>query len=209
MVLGFIDDLDDDRLCQLGVEFVEPLVDMHWSEIGREFEVVLRDHVAMRKALSCAWLRDDDLQRELETLVGPDEDIGRRKSRIEAKPKWEMAHSAPIRDVRIADLAEMLHRAMDIGLPKVVDVAMVQRVADRGAGHMLWPRFKCTPAADATRPFYRCAVHLHLADQPVSDAVFEADFLAADVDSKPEVERWRVAAHFRRYAERLPGIAEL
>ena len=209
MVLRFIDDLDDDKLCSLGVAFVEPLLDLHWGEIGREFEVALGEHVALRKALSCAWLRDDDLQRELDPLIGPGEDIGRHGMPTEPKPTWEQVDRPLIRDVRISDLVKMSNNATNAGIPSRVEVAVVERVADPGASHMLWPRFKCTPVDDSARPFYRCAVHLHLAHQRVSDAVFEADFLVADVETMPETQQWRVAAHFRRYAERLPGVTEL
>ena len=53
--------LPDDRLCGLGVRIIEPLVDLHWSEIGDAFEAAARSHTSLRKALSCAWFSDSVL----------------------------------------------------------------------------------------------------------------------------------------------------
>lgn len=58
--------------------------------------MALRDHVAVRKALSRTWLRADDVRRDLEKLIAPEEDIGRHETRVEPKPRWEQVHRAPI-----------------------------------------------------------------------------------------------------------------
>src|SRR5205807_1628765 len=46
----------DTALCFLGVQVVEPLLDLHWKEIGAAFEAEARRTPSVRKALSCARL---------------------------------------------------------------------------------------------------------------------------------------------------------
>jgi hypothetical protein len=72
---------NDQALCFLGVQLVEPLLDLHWKEIGSAFETEVRRRPALRKALSCAWLdlngkAGKDFERRLRTLVGPDDHVG-------------------------------------------------------------------------------------------------------------------------------------
>src|SRR5437588_3360343 len=81
--------LSDDRLCQLGVFVVEPLVNTHGEAMVDEFETALREHASLRKALSCAWLDvDKAIEKRLRDLVRPDENIGRQKHAEVRKPKW-------------------------------------------------------------------------------------------------------------------------
>jgi hypothetical protein len=47
---------DDDMLSWIGVQFVEPLLDLHWRNIGEDFYAAASKDRAVRKALSCAWL---------------------------------------------------------------------------------------------------------------------------------------------------------
>jgi len=72
---------DDDGLCWMAADVVEPLIDIHWSEIAAAFEVEARRSTALRKVISCSSFDDAvpaDLQRRLHALVEPDEDIGGR-----------------------------------------------------------------------------------------------------------------------------------
>src|SRR3954454_1696956 len=63
------DGLPDDRLCSLGVRIIEPLVDMHWNEIGDALEAAARSHANVRKALSCTSADDDEVNDRLHALV--------------------------------------------------------------------------------------------------------------------------------------------
>jgi len=72
---------DDDGLCWMAAEVVEPLIDIHWSEIADAFEVAARDSTALRKVISCSSFDDAvpaDLQERLHALVKPAEDISGR-----------------------------------------------------------------------------------------------------------------------------------
>jgi hypothetical protein len=72
----------DDALCFLGVRMVEPLLDLHWKEIGSGFEAEARRTPSLRQARSCAWLNlkgstGQDLEPRLRSLIEPDH-VGRR-----------------------------------------------------------------------------------------------------------------------------------
>ncbi len=69
---------DEDVLCWMAVDIVEPLIDLHWAEIAAPLEVEARRSAPLRKVLSCC---DFDasvpagVRRRLGPLVGPGEDI--------------------------------------------------------------------------------------------------------------------------------------
>ncbi len=72
---------DDDGLCWMAADVVEPLIDIHWSQIADAFEVAARNSTALRKVISCSSFDDAvpaDLQRRLHALVKLAEDIGGR-----------------------------------------------------------------------------------------------------------------------------------
>ena len=74
---------NDDVLCFIGVQMVEPLLDLHWKEIGSAFEVEARRRESLRKALTCAWLdlkgrAGKEMEQRLRDLLGPGEDIARQ-----------------------------------------------------------------------------------------------------------------------------------
>jgi hypothetical protein len=82
----------DDALCWIGVTLVEPLLDLHWREIGEAFLRAAEGSSPVRRALSCSWhhiveqrTRSEaerviarDLEARLEAAVGDEDDIGRR-----------------------------------------------------------------------------------------------------------------------------------
>lgn len=71
---------DDDGLCWMAADMVEPLIDMHWSEIGAAFEGEARSSAALRKVLSSSTFADAvprDLDNRLRALAGAAEDTGR------------------------------------------------------------------------------------------------------------------------------------
>jgi hypothetical protein len=73
---------NDDVLCFLGVRLVEPLLDLHWKQIGSAFEAEARRRLSLRKALSCAWLDlkgrgSHEMEQRLLSLLPPREDTGR------------------------------------------------------------------------------------------------------------------------------------
>jgi hypothetical protein len=203
-LLPVIAGIDDDRLCQVGVEFLEELVDVHWAEIQPDFEAALREHAELRKALSCCWFNDDAVGDHLATFLQPGEDIGRQQTDPRPEPSWEPLHRGPIHDMRLEMLTSMLEPAARAGLENAVDMERVREITDPHGGNLLWPRFRCVPADAAPPPFYRCAVLLAW-----SVAVFEADLLCDEVDALPETEPWRIAALFKRSSEELPGVHEL
>lgn len=67
---------NDAALCFVGVNFVEPLLDLHWKKIGERFYEAAARKRSVREALSCAWLNlkpmrrgGDELERRLRNLV--------------------------------------------------------------------------------------------------------------------------------------------
>lgn len=66
---------DDAGLCWMAADMVEPLVDLHWSEIAAALEDEARRSAALRRALSCCAFDDSvptDVVRRLTALEDPD-----------------------------------------------------------------------------------------------------------------------------------------
>jgi hypothetical protein len=207
-LVALAESLPDDRLCWLGVSVLEPLLDQRWEQVGEAFERAAQTGPSLRKALSCAWLNDHQLQERLHALVRPEENIGRRTSPEEPRPKWQRQSRSPIRDVRIAALTDLAAAAAAEDVPVQTDIARITAAADPGAAHLLWARYRCDrPTGGA--PFYRCGLMLHLSHQAAPDAVVEVDLLVADVDALPETAPRRVLALLTRQLERLPGLHEI
>lgn len=68
---------DDDRLCWVGVAYLEPLVEVRWMELGSGLERALASSGRLRKAMSCVWLSDvpEETRRQIDALIGPDEQL--------------------------------------------------------------------------------------------------------------------------------------
>jgi hypothetical protein len=196
---------DDGRLCLIGVELVEALLDIHADSVIDQFEEALRHHANLRKALSCAWPHlDASVVERLREHIGPDEDIGRTPAAPRHRERvWERTLDAPLRDVRVKELVAGLAAAARAGLENDVEPGAIERAADPGAAHFLWPRYRCT--GEGVSPFYRCGVRLELRGRAV---VAEVDLLQDDVESLPRSEPWRIAAVFRSQSENLPVINE-
>jgi hypothetical protein len=84
MVIAVCDIADDDALCWIGVSIIEPLLDLHWQEIGEAFEQEARRRAPLRRALSCASLdlkgpHHREAEARLMGLIEPDDDIGRTR----------------------------------------------------------------------------------------------------------------------------------
>ena len=209
-LLDFVDGLDDDRLCQVGVEIIEPLLDLHWDLIGSRFEAALRERTELRKAFSCTMLdiadADDD---RLRALIQPGEDVGTGgKHKPREREWWKLALDGPIRTVRVPELLELIDRAVAAGLTASITRDDVERVVDPGSGPLVWTRFRCSPP-DGREPFYRCGVRLHLLRPQGPDAVFEVDLLAADVDALDPANERRIVSLLKSAMERLPGLKEV
>ena len=75
---------DDDDLCWIGVNLVEPLLDLHWKAVHDRFEKAAISSANVRKALSCATLdirprgkrKGALVEHRLRDLIGPNENIG-------------------------------------------------------------------------------------------------------------------------------------
>jgi hypothetical protein len=202
-LVELVDGLPDDRLCMVGVA-LEPLLDIHTDLVVDAFEEALRHHANLRKALSCAWLHiDEGIAERLTGYIRAEEHLGKQPgTRDSSVEQWRSARDEPIRDVRVRvrELVTFLASAAKTGLENSVDRGAVERAADPGAAHFVWPRFHCT--RDVQLPFYRCGLRL-------GRGVCELDLLEADVRSLPESDPWRVAAWLRIEMERLPNIEEL
>jgi hypothetical protein len=72
---------NDDALRLFGAQMVEPLLDLHWKQIGDAFEAEAKRKPTLRKALSHAYLHlkgnaGRDLERRLRSLVESRGDAG-------------------------------------------------------------------------------------------------------------------------------------
>lgn len=66
---------DDDGLCWMAADMVEPLIDLHWSKIAAEFETAAIDSAALRAVLSCCTFGDaipPELDARLQALATDD-----------------------------------------------------------------------------------------------------------------------------------------
>jgi len=209
VIIDLAESLPEDRLCQLGVNLIEPLLDLHWDEIGEAFESAARGRSNLRRALSCAWLDlDEGVIARLEGLIQPGEDIGRLPATDDPKPTWQRLRRPVIHDIQLHQVESMVKRAAAAHLPHVPDGGRLGALADAGAVHVVWPRFRCDPA-DGLPPFFRCALRLVLSGQTLREAVCELDLLVSDLELLPETALWRVTAHLRHHLELLPGVDEI
>lgn len=71
---------DGASLCWIGTLLVEPLLDLHWSDIGEGFERESRKSAPLRAAYSCASLqlprRATEWKRRMQHLVAPSGEPG-------------------------------------------------------------------------------------------------------------------------------------
>src|SRR4051794_2821072 len=69
---------DDHYLCAIGVILIDPLLDLHWQEIGDRFAAEMERVDNLRKAFSCTMIDvPDEVYSRLHALVRSEDDIGR------------------------------------------------------------------------------------------------------------------------------------
>ena len=201
--------LPQDRLCQLGVEVLEALLDLHWAVIGQRFEAAAAVNANLRKALSCCGLNiDSGDEARIMSLIRPEENIGRQEADDEPAPSWEQVRDAPVRALRLSELDAMIKAATDAGLPRTIDPDRFSK-ADPDARHLIWARFRCAPTSNNAPHFYRCAVRFFVPSQTMPSAVAELDVLQADLDALPLVDDRRLVALFKRDSENLPAVDDV
>jgi hypothetical protein len=101
----------------------------------------------------------------------------------------------------------MIGAATEAGLSRRVDLERFSE-ADPGAGHLIWARFRCTPASPDSPSFYRCAVRFFVPPH-VPGGIAELDVLEADLDALPLTAERRITGLFQTDSERLPAVEDL